>query len=123
MDLFDVYQQKQIIDQAHHVSLNGEAIIDQRRRTVQDLADVDERIDRLTLLTEAVWSLLLERTDLTEADLIRRVDELDASDGQRDGRRIRGAATCECGAKVNPKAEVCMFCGAVAPDRSGFAAI
>lgn len=73
---------------------------------------VDERIDRLTLLVEAMWSMMREH-GYTDAELAARLMELDLTDGTMDGRRTAHPATCEsCGSKVAPGLPACQFCGA-----------
>jgi len=75
------------------------------------MIDVDERIDRLTLLVEAMWSLLREQ-GLTDEDLAARLMELDQSDGTLDGRRTPAPSTCRsCGSKVAAGLTACQFCG------------
>lgn len=79
------------------------------------MIDVDERIDRLTLLVEAMWSLLREQ-GLTDEDLANRLMELDKSDGSLDGRRTPPPATCgSCGSKVAAGLAACQFCGTAVP--------
>ena len=64
------------------------------------MIDVDERVDRLVLLLEAMWSLMREQ-GFSDADLAARLMELDQSDGRADGRRLTPPATCaNCGSKV-----------------------
>lgn len=87
------------------------------------LYDLDERIDRLTLIIQAMWSLL-EEQGLTSEQLQARVDELDGVDGRVDGRVTPQAGTCAaCGARVNPGAGACQFCGHDTGPASPFAAI
>ena len=83
------------------------------------LIGVDERIDRLTLLVEAMWSLMREH-GYKDTELATRLMELDLTDGTMDGRRTAHPATCgSCGSKVAPGLLNCQFCGAemtVPPD-------
>jgi hypothetical protein len=77
--------------------------------------DIDERIDRLTLLVEAMWSLLREQ-GLSDDDLAARLMELDQSDGTMDGRRTPAPSTCRsCGSKVAAGLPACQFCGTAVP--------
>ena len=91
--------------------LATEEVIAARHHTSAELGEIDERIDRLSLLCEAMWSLLAERTDLTEDDLARRILELDGTDGQHDLRRRRTSRPCPCGAQVPPTTLSCQYCG------------
>jgi len=85
------------------------------------MIDVDERIDRLVLLVEAMWSLLREQ-GLSDEDLADRLMELDQTDGSMDGRRTPPPATCRsCGSKVAAGLAACQFCGtALASDSTPF---
>lgn len=85
--------------------------------------DLDDRIDRLTLVIQAMWSLL-EEQGMTPEQLQARVLELDESDGQIDGKVTSAAKTCpECGAKVSPGVGKCQFCGHEMGDPSPFAGL
>lgn len=89
--------------------------------TARHVRDLAAELDRLELLLEAQWSLLHERLPVTDADLKRRVRELDLEDGYLDGK-IRRDPTVVCGAcsrKVARKAHRCTYCGA-AMDPRGF---
>ena len=79
--------------------------------SVEDLLDVHDRIDRLVLVVEAMWSLL-EETGLTEEQLKERRDAIDAADGTADGKRTAKVAQCRaCGSKVAAGLPACQFCG------------
>ena len=120
MDLFDLYQHGRIRRTDNRVRFNEQTNDNRHRRARDDVDDLHGRIDRLTMITEALWSLLAEREDFTEEQLSRRLLELDQQDGVADGRRQPMATDCSCGAKVNPRAKACVFCGAPPPDRSLF---
>lgn len=123
MDLFDIYQQRQIRHHSRALTQTAETASLNRKRASEESGLVEERIERLTLLCEAMWELLSEATDLTTEDLVAKVAELDQQDGLVDGRIQRQATNCVCGAKVNPKARLCQFCNAPAPLRSAFGAV
>ena len=92
-------------------------------RTRREFDDIDDRIDRLTLMCEAMWSLMEENTTLTTDDLERRIYELDGVDGRHDGRRQRVAQRCECGSMVPVSSLICQYCGAPAVRLSPFDAV
>jgi hypothetical protein len=75
------------------------------------LHDLNERLDRVVLVMEAMWSLM-EEQGMTEDDLRRRIQELDATDGVVDGRKVEPAGRCpSCEAAVGRGAGICQFCG------------
>lgn len=76
---------------------------------------LEARVDRLRLATESMWQLVKETTGLTEEHLIHRLEQLDSQDGQLDGKRVDRVTECECGAMVNPRQAICVFCGVDAP--------
>ena len=68
--------------------------------------DLDERLDRLTMVIEAMWTLLREQ-GLTDEQLAAKVEELDKMDGG-----ARTASRCpSCGAAVTRAEDHCQFCG------------
>jgi hypothetical protein len=112
LELFwDLYQQRQI-GQAH------QAAGDARRRPKRqgwgrrEVARADERIDKLVLIAHAMWTLVAEKTGLTEADLLKPVTEVDGQDGTIDGRITRPPVRCsKCDAVISRKFNRCLFCG------------
>ena len=73
--------------------------------------ELDERIDRLLLLVEAMWSLMREQ-GFSDEDLMAKLVELDEADGVADGRRTRQPSVCrKCGSKVAASLSACQFCG------------
>jgi hypothetical protein len=118
--LFDLYQQHQIRRTNQWVTLDEGHNVQRYRRNRDGIDEVDARIDRLLLATEAIWQLVAERTDLTDGELGARMTELDLLDGEENRRRLPLPRPCSCGAKVNPKVERCQYCGEPSPKRSLF---
>ena len=94
-------------------------MLDQQRGNNRELDGLDERIDRLTLLCEAMWELLVDAGATPEA-LANKLNELDMADGRKDLKRKKLPVRCDCGAMVPPVAKVCQFCSQPPPDRSFF---
>ncbi|HMS56569.1 MAG TPA: hypothetical protein PKA27_14340, partial [Fimbriimonadaceae bacterium] len=57
--------------------------------------------------------LLKTRFDLTDAELVAMIEEIDASDGVRDGKFKGVAATCpNCQRKLVTRSRIrCVWCG------------
>ena len=91
-----------------------------RTRFSRELGGVEDHVDRLALICEAMWTLIEDNTDLTTDDLFAQIAELDDRDGKADLSRQRVAQPCECGAKVPVRAAKCQFCGADAPYSTPF---
>ena len=81
-----------------------------------DILDLHERVDRLTLALDAMWSLL-EDSGYTDEQLKARIEHIDAADGTIDGRRTPQVSTCRsCGARVAAGLRACQFCGNDLPE-------
>lgn len=92
-----------------------------QQAAAQMYVPIIRQADRLKLVCHALWSLLQERTGLTEKDLIARVMELDLKDGVRDGKYLPPPVDCpKCQAKMCRKFNRCLFCGEPCPDGSAF---
>lgn len=76
-----------------------------------ELLEVHDRVDRLILAVDAIWSLL-EETGLTHDQLRERIEQIDTADGVPDGRRTVRSSECRrCGAMVPGDLPACQFCG------------
>lgn len=118
MDMYDLVQRKQLKTTQKSLGFVADETVRQARRADQQIHDLEMRLERMLTLNEAMWQLLCETTGLTDAHLAYRVYELDAADGERDGRKKRRGSKCGCGAMVVASLDACQFCGAAAPERS-----
>lgn len=76
------------------------------------IAELEDRLDRLTLVCLAMWTLVQEETKLTEQDLIERVKRIDLMDGTADGKVTPQIAKCsKCGRPMSPRHKRCIYCG------------
>jgi hypothetical protein len=78
----------------------------------RDARWLEDRVDRLTLVCAAMWELVRDRTELTEADLLAKVEEVDLRDGQADGKIKRVKRCPKCDRVMNPRHAKCLYCGA-----------
>lgn len=120
MDLFDFYQQGQIRQTRRQISSDA-TLNDHRFRAQRNEIDLlNDRIDRLTLVNEAMWRLLSEHLGFTDAHLVAKIAELDEADGEADDRKTPRPAKCSsCNSMVHPKHRICQYCGAPAPGAVG----
>lgn len=80
-----------------------------RRRTT---ADLEDRLDRLSLVCMAMWSLLQDKTGVTEEELLDRVRTLDLIDGVEDKKATRTVARCgRCQRTMSNRHRRCLYCG------------
>ena len=71
-------------------------------------------IEKLFLITQALWTILKEEHGYTDQDLHRRIEDIDLSDGKRDGKvaKVVNPDCPQCGRKLMGKKPVCLYCGA-----------
>ncbi|MCB1125876.1 MAG: hypothetical protein KDM81_05230 [Verrucomicrobiae bacterium] len=70
-------------------------------------------VEKLFLITRALWTLLQEQHGYTEEQLIQRIQEIDLEDGRLDGRIAQERPDCpQCGRKLIGQRPVCLYCGA-----------
>lgn len=108
------YRQRRVADSAA-----TEHAAQVRRRS----EEIEDRLERLVLLTEAMWELLAERLGVTVDDLAAKIVEIDGRSGAIDGSRQPSAARrCpSCDAAVTAEVRLCQFCGAHVPGQDPFA--
>ena len=72
----------------------------------------EDRLERLSLICMAMWTLIQSETNLTEEDLLRRVREIDLMDGSADGRITRKVTRCgRCDRPMSSRHTRCIYCG------------
>lgn len=73
---------------------------------------LEVRLDRALLACEALWSLVRERLNVTEVELVQRINDLDLTDGRLDGKVRKTAVSCpSCGRTIARRFPKCMYCG------------
>lgn len=79
-------------------------------------------VDRLLMITEALWEIVRDREGLTDEQLIAKIDEIDMRDGAIDGQRAKEAPTdcSSCGRTLARRQPVCIYCGTDAENRDPF---
>lgn len=82
---------------------------------------LEHKLQRLTLVTEALWEIVKHETGRKDADLIAIMTDLDLSDGKRDGKHRRPAAKChQCGRSFQRAHARCMYCNTPNREASAF---
>ncbi|NNC39874.1 MAG: hypothetical protein HKN95_04190 [Acidimicrobiia bacterium] len=85
--------------------------------------NVNDRLDRLVIVVEAMWSLL-EESGHTREQLEERILAMDAADGATDGRVQRGKLRCPgCDSVVLEGSGRCQICGREVGEENPFAGI
>jgi hypothetical protein len=79
------------------------------------LGDLNDRIDRMLLVMDAMWGLLKEQ-GFSDEQLMERIKALDSADGTPDGKRTPTPIACpKCGSMISAGRATCAFCGAASP--------
>ena len=115
--LWDLYQQQQINANRRTA---GEA--KSKAMSVKETIRLLElRIDKMNLVCQGLWSLVQEKTGLTEEVLLQRVQELDLKDGRLDGKMARTVSECtQCGRIIAKRRHRCLYCGSEKLKQSAF---
>ena len=95
---------------AQAVSAQGQS---QARSVRTDLEFVRCDIERLLMITEALWGILKEKHGYTDDELMKRVAEIDQRDGKVDGRVAQSPpGSCpRCNRTLERKRPFCLYCG------------
>jgi ribosomal protein S27AE len=95
-------------------------------RSAQDeVRYLEQRVERLAMICQAMWTLLQQQTSLGEQDLFQRLSELQAQNDQAN--QAEPANTNEqrpqcpnCGRTFNPRHDKCLYCGTAKPAQTAF---
>jgi hypothetical protein len=94
------------------------------RRRIQLSSRVDEleeRLDRLTLVTQSLWEVAKTAGGLDDGALTRMVRDIDLSDGALDGRSPKTVCVCAAYEQVmSADHETCLYCGEPKLDSAPF---
>ena len=73
-------------------------------------------IEKLFMITEALWSIIKKQNGLKDDDLIELINDIDKRSGKADGRRAKEERpNCpQCNRKIMARNTVCLYCGTVA---------
>jgi hypothetical protein len=123
--LLDLHQSSRIRELENDVAnAKIDAANSAQRQVDIPLERFSQQLDRITLATAAMWSLIQERTGITEADLKKRIIKLDEADGKRDGRITKKPIKCsKCDSHICQKFHRCLMCGAEYEGGSAFQTI
>lgn len=119
--MWDIYQHMQIrnlhqsqlaADQAAHVRAN---------RHENQVEDLEGKVDRLTLICEAMWTILSQRFGVSMQELVQAMHDIDMLDGQLDGRKVSPPRPCpSCASMVAAELGRCQYCGTDVPNLDPF---
>lgn len=77
-----------------------------------DVRDMRDQVEHTAMLIQAMWELIAERLNLTDADLEKKALEVDLRDGVEDGKLRAHPLRCpNCGRVSNSRHKKCLYCG------------
>ncbi len=85
----------------------------QGSRNAEKILKLEQDVERLLMITQALWEILKEQLEVGEDELFQRVAEIDLRDGQLDGKVAKAEAPMcpHCGRKMIGLKPVCLWCG------------
>ena len=80
-----------------------------------------QEIERLLMITEALWEFIKKGMDLTDEQLRNKINEIDLRDGDQDGKVAKKPIeNCtQCDRPLLRNKPFCLYCGATV-ERSAF---
>ena len=116
-DLWDLFQQGQIEHATTTAEYAKRDAAQNSARLHKEVLRLEVKIDRLAIISQALWELVREKTDLSEKDIEARIADIDAHDGRIDGKITGRPATCpKCARPVHTRHRVCPYCGTAVSD-------
>jgi ribosomal protein L32 len=108
MDIIDWFQQRKLRDHTIDISEAKGAASESTRRA----EELQVTVDRLMLVSRALWELLAESCSISEQALEDKVIEIDRRDGREDGRISAKLEPCKaCGRVNHSRHRKCLYCG------------
>jgi hypothetical protein len=86
------------------------------RRALQEINALNWKVEKLLMITEALWRTLKESQGLEDSFLENLVEEIDAEDGRLDGKVAKSPPLeCPgCGRAMSATLKKCIYCGSTA---------
>jgi hypothetical protein len=83
------------------------------REVRREVGKLRRDVERLFLITEALWRLVGEKLELTDAQLAQRIMDIDLEDGRLNGKKGETPARkCpHCQRKLVKHRPLCFYCG------------
>jgi ribosomal protein S27AE len=83
------------------------------RELTREIEELRKDNNRLLLITEALWRIVKERLECTDADLVNRIHDIDLEDGYLDGHKAPSPPRpCpHCGKILSKHKPRCIYCG------------
>ena len=87
----------------------------------EDYIHLEHRVEKLALISRALWEILSVGKGMKEEDLLELITEIDLRDGKLDGHLGLKVIECpECHHKVSTRHDHCLYCGSSSYKRDIF---
>jgi hypothetical protein len=117
-ELFWLWQQQNDINDARSQAQRSG---DRAAAAEQRVRDLERRVEHLALACMSMWSLLRDRSGLSDEQLRAQMQKIDEADGVADGRAGPTLIQCPaCGRNVFARRGRCMYCGAACGGAEAF---
>jgi len=82
-------------------------------KTRTELESVQFDVEKVLMITEALWTILKEQLGYEDEELMKRIQEIDMRDGKLDGKvKATPNSSCpECQRVLIGKLPKCLYCG------------
>jgi len=99
--------------QAYHASVDASRAAEEVSAAREEVALLKADIEKLLMISEALWTLLKENHGHTDEELTRRIEAIDLRDGKLDGKVAKGPPRrCPtCNRTLLGRRPVCLYCG------------
>ena len=111
--LFDIFQHFRV----NSIQTTSSQANARSYQNSSDLRIVEEKVESLALICQAMWELLEEK-GYSSADLLKKIEEIDLRDGQLNGKITKITHCPECKHKLGKRHNQCFWCGAKIPQNN-----
>lgn len=103
------FEQRYKDSEAQDIAYKAEAKVN---RVNNDIEQINRRMDKITLVCQALCEQLKDHADLTNEQILDKIEEIDLRDGVIDKKIGARVIKCpNCGRNSNTKNDNCLYCG------------
>ncbi len=102
-----------IVDTGTSAAIDAIAANGKAREALTETEYLKFKIEKLMIVTEALWLILKEKNGLSDEDLKNIISQIDTRDGKEDGKVASGPPEkcAQCGRTLPKKGSSCIYCG------------